>query len=83
MGKKIVRRNFCSRKGRAKPYRCKTKETKKSPTKIAPAVETPKGKGRQKAMLQEETPIRRSPRMRGKAFKDSTMSEMSTKESPM
>ena len=34
-------------------------------------------------MLQEETPIRRSPRMRGQVFKDSTVSKMSTKESPM
>lgn len=33
--------------------------------------------------MQEETPIQRSPRMRGKVSKDSTLSKKSARESPM
>ena len=59
------------------------KGTKKIPIETSLVAEMPKGKGEQKVVLQEETPVRRSPRVRGKAFKDSTMSKISTKESPI
>ena len=65
------------------PTIVRQKRTKKIHVATTPVAETPKAKGRKKVVLQEETPIRRSPRMRGKAFKDSTVSKTSTKESPV
>ena len=59
----------------------KQKITNKSLVATTPIAEMPKGKGRQKVVLQEETSIRRSLKMRGKVYKDSTVSKMSTKES--
>ena len=59
------------------------KRTKKGPIVTTFAVKTPKGRSRKKAMIQEENPIRRSPRMRGQVSKESTSSKPSTKESPV
>lgn len=59
------------------------KRTKKIPIATALATETPKGKGRQKVVIQEETPVRRSPRMKGKVSKNLALSKTSTKESPV
>ena len=44
---------------------------------------TPKQKSRQKVVIQEETPVRRSPRMRGQILKDPILPKAPTTESPV
>ena len=61
----------------------KKKKTKMGPMVVTPIAETPKGRSRKKEVIPEETPIRRSPRLRGNFFKESTSSKPSTKESPV
>ena len=50
-------------------------------TKIVPAAKTLKGRSGKKVVIPKETPLRRSPRMRGQISKESTSSKKSTKES--
>jgi len=70
-------------KQESNPTIVRQKRTKKDPTTTTPIAKTPKGKSRQKVVMQEETLVRRSPRMREKVSKDSTLSKTSTRESPM
>ena len=71
---------------RPNPIVTKKKKSKKGPSKITPIVDTPKGSSRKKVVIPYETPMRRSPRMRGHTSKvsvevHSTSSKPSTKES--
>ena len=51
------------------------------PTVVTPTVETSKGRSRKKVVIPEETPMRRSPRMRGKISKVSVEAQ-STSSKP-
>ena len=64
------------------PIVVRQKRTKKILATLTPVIETLKGRGRQKAMILKETPIR-SHRMRGQISKESTSSKPSTKEFPV
>ena len=57
------------------------KRTKKDLAVVNPIAEIPKGRSRKKAMIPKETPVGRSPRMRGQVSKESTSSKLFTKES--
>ena len=60
----------------------KQKRSKKIPVATTLVGETPKRKSRQNLVIQEETPVRRSPHMRGQVSKESTSPNLPTKESP-
>jgi len=70
-------------KEKTNPTVMRQNRTKMGPIAVTPTTEKPKGRGRQKAMILEETCVRRSPRMRGKISKESTSSKPSTEESPV